>query len=181
MWLLKCVSLPISLCYSSSPSMSSSCTLPSRSCKFMCAILFVCVFMQISVFMVHIVHCVMTLMYNCYMLLTPRLWVGENRIYLNEGVTQRKLLLHKHNGKEVELKCSLLLLLLMLLQTKKEIKIIFPLCTNFNFFSSSRFPFFGFSGAISSEIDFVISSPVIFIASTAALEWSFGCNFYSFD
>lgn len=140
----------------------------------------VCVFMQISVFMVHIVHCVMTLMYNCYMLLTPRLWVGENRIYLNERVTQRKLLLHKHNGKEVELKCILLLRLLMFLQTKKEIKIIFPLCTNFNFFSSCRFPFYGFSGAISNEIDFVISSPVIFIAKTA-LEWSFQCNFYSFD
>lgn len=121
MWLLKRISLPISLCFARLRrffAVASSCVR-------------YCVYANFGL-LVHILHCFMTLMYErCCML--RRCDSGDLEkieFYLNEGVTQRKLLHNSH-----EKRCSSFLLHS---QPTTEIKIIFPLCTNFNFFSSSH-------------------------------------------
>lgn len=68
-----------------------------------------------------------------------------------------------------------LLILLLRLKPASEIKIIFPLCTNFNFFSSShcRWLFFG-----ERNRKFAFSSARrLFLSHNCALEWSFRCKF----
>lgn len=122
----------------------------SPCCKFMCAILCCCVYANFGLYGASLTLCVMTFMYNCWnMLLTSRLLrLGENRIYLNEGVTQRKLLQQQEQLSWVEMQCFPLLLLLW----HRESRLFFLCAQILISFLSALF----FRVAISSEIDFVV-------------------------
>lgn len=99
-------------------------------CKFMCAILCCCVYANFGLYGAHLtLHCVMTFMYNCWnMLLTLRdFWELEKIEFI-----QMKGSLNGNccaTNRRVKMQRFLLL--------AAKIKIIFPLCTNFNFFSFS--------------------------------------------
>lgn len=115
------------------------------------------VLMQISVFMVTILHCVMTLMYNCYMLLSFDSGCDFARdlekieFHLNEGVTQRKLL-HGEQSSRNALFCQ-------------RASRLFFLCAQILIsFLLDALHFF--SGATSSEIDFMLVGCYFYLAES---------------
>ena len=112
----------------------------------------------------HLTQCyVMTLMYNCYMLLT-RCDFKKIEFYSNERVTQRKHCA-EHKKERVKMQC----LFSSWGKGEIKIKIIFPRCTNFNFFFGRNFKW--------NRSFYFISTTAVYFYHKSALEWSLDAIF----